>query len=80
MPKDGVEDIDRVVGANLKKERERLGLTLAIVAERAGCSLQMVSHYEGGHERIYLTRLVKLARALRRPLTYFLRGTGVKIT
>ncbi len=74
MPKDKISPVDVEVGVRIKQAREGAGMTLAQVAEVADVSLQQVQKYEGGAARIYLTRLIDIAKAIGRPLGFFLKG------
>jgi transcriptional regulator with XRE-family HTH domain len=78
MPKAKITSIDREVGAKIKAAREKTGMTLAQVAKKSGVSLQQIAKYEQGIARIYLARLVWIAKALGRSVTSFIDGIGGK--
>ncbi len=53
------------VAVLLRQERVRQGLSMSIVAERAGISQQMVSYVERGMRKPNLDTLLRLSAALR---------------
>jgi transcriptional regulator with XRE-family HTH domain len=73
MPKMKPAKIDRAVGERIKFERERQGLTLDEMGKLCGASAQSMYSYEQGRTSLYLGRLAKIAKALRRSMNYFLR-------
>jgi HTH-type transcriptional regulator / antitoxin PezA len=72
MPKLQITDVDVVIGERIRRERKRQDLTLRDVAEHTGMSLQMLAHYEGGRTSITVVRLLMIARALKKPVVFFL--------
>jgi transcriptional regulator with XRE-family HTH domain len=56
--------IDTAVGARLKVQRRRLGMSQALLAEGLGISFQQVQKYESGANRISASMLLKAARVL----------------
>jgi transcriptional regulator with XRE-family HTH domain len=65
MPNDaGREAVCRRVAALLREARERQGLSMTAVAERAGLSQQMVSYVERGMRKPTLDTLIRVAEAL----------------
>lgn len=53
-----------VVGHNIRRERERLGLPQDELAHRAGIHVTYLSGVENGHRNITLNVVEKIARAL----------------
>jgi transcriptional regulator with XRE-family HTH domain len=67
-------EYDIQVGARVREQRERRGLTQANLASGLGVSYQQVQKYETGTNRIPVSRLYKVAQALEVPVTYFFDG------
>jgi DNA-binding XRE family transcriptional regulator len=65
------EEINLAIGKRLSARRKALGLSLAQVAERCDVSLQQIHRYEIGQSSLSVAMLVKLARCLDAPLSYF---------
>lgn len=64
------------VGAVLRQERQRAGLTLEEVAHRAGTSTPTLSNYERGRKEPRLSTLDRVLRALGRRLVLTSRPVG----
>ncbi len=67
---DAVEDVDGVldaVGARLKAQRQRAGVTLAQLSADTGISVSTLSRLESGQRRPTLELLLLLPRAHRLP-------------
>jgi transcriptional regulator with XRE-family HTH domain len=62
------------IGARLKEERRRLGVTLEDAAEAAGLSAAMLSRIENGKAAPSLRALTRLSRALTIPMPEFFEG------
>ncbi|MFO0728618.1 MAG: shikimate kinase [Myxococcota bacterium] len=58
-----------VLGAEVRRERQRLGLSLRALAERSGLSERFVSDLERGKGNISIARLLDVAVALDVPLS-----------
>ena len=56
--------VSAAVARLLREERERQGLSMSIVAERAGISQQMVSYVEREQRKPTLDTLLRMAQAL----------------
>jgi transcriptional regulator with XRE-family HTH domain len=63
-PPAGELDLDRRLGLSIRRERARHHLTLAVLAERTGLSVGMISKIENGQASMSLDSLSRLARAL----------------
>jgi transcriptional regulator with XRE-family HTH domain len=72
------DDINKLIGSRLKRERVRQELTLEEVGKRIGTSLQAVAHHENGRTSITVVRLLLLAKALGKPITFFIEGEKAK--
>ena len=59
-----VERVCEAVAGILREERERRGLAMLTVAERAGVSQQMVSYVERGIRRPTLEMALRIAKAI----------------
>jgi transcriptional regulator with XRE-family HTH domain len=64
------------IGKRIQKAREETGLSQAELAARLGFTQAALSNYELGKRRLDLTNLEKIAKALNKPLVYFLEGPG----
>ncbi len=60
------------IGTRLQQAREELGITQQELAARLGCTQAALSNYELGRRRLYLANLERIARALGKPLSYFM--------
>lgn len=66
----------RIVGALIRQAREEAGQSPEELARLLGCSPERVREYEYGERPLPLPELEVLARALNRPLEYFLDHVG----
>ena len=57
-------DMRRLVGQNVRRVREKRGLTQEQFADRSGFSLQYISGLEGGHCNPTVVTVYELAAAL----------------
>lgn len=57
-------ELRAVVGRNIRRERERLGIAQDELAHRADIHVTYLSGVENGHRNITLNVLERLARAL----------------
>lgn len=64
--------MDYVLGRKLRLARTEAGLSQQALAERLGITFQQVQKYEKGANRIAASRLVSIAAAVDRPISYFL--------
>jgi transcriptional regulator with XRE-family HTH domain len=63
--------VDRNVGLRIKRRRTLLGMSQTALAEAAGVAFQQIQKYEHGENRVAASRLLRLAKALDVPLTWF---------
>jgi transcriptional regulator with XRE-family HTH domain len=82
LDQEGPNPVDTFVGTKVKSRRLMLGLSQEELAKSIGLTFQQVQKYERGTNRISVSRLVDISRALKAPLEYFIDGTlalgGVK--
>lgn len=71
---EGPHPVDTHVGAKVKSRRLMLGLSQEELAKSIGLTFQQVQKYERGTNRISVSRLVDISRALKSPIDYFLDG------
>ncbi len=71
---EGPHPVDTHVGAKVKSRRLMLGLSQEELAKSIGLTFQQVQKYERGTNRISVSRLMDIARALKAPLDYFTDG------
>ena len=62
-------DLDRRIGANVRRVRRAQSLNQAALAARIGASQQKIHMLESGRTRAVLNELVELARALETPFS-----------
>ena len=74
MDDEGPHPVDTHVGAKVKSRRLMLGLSQEELAKSIGLTFQQVQKYERGTNRISVSRLTEISRALKVPLDYFLEG------
>ncbi|MCW2257476.1 transcriptional regulator with XRE-family HTH domain [Providencia alcalifaciens] len=67
-----MENINQIVGKEIRKRRKNLGLSGMELADLIGISQQQISRYERGECNITLENLFSLAIALEVSLIYFL--------
>jgi transcriptional regulator with XRE-family HTH domain len=69
-----VDEVDLLVGRQLRRRRRLLGLTQQELAVACGVSFQQVQKYECAHNRLSVAMLWRLACALDVDLGYFFAG------
>jgi transcriptional regulator with XRE-family HTH domain len=74
MSIEGPDPVDTHVGAKVKTRRLMLGLSQEELAKAIGLTFQQVQKYERGTNRISVSRLVDISRALKVSFDYFLDG------
>ncbi|MFN7113547.1 MAG: helix-turn-helix domain-containing protein [Alphaproteobacteria bacterium] len=74
MDDEGPHPVDTHVGAKVKSRRLMLGLSQEELAKSIGLTFQQVQKYERGTNRISVSRLTEISRALKVPIDYFLEG------
>ncbi len=57
-------DLDVIMGLNIKVRRKALGLSQTAVAEAIGLTFQQLQKYERGTNRVSFSRLVEISHAL----------------
>lgn len=70
----GPNPVDIHVGSRVKSRRVILGLSQEELANSIGLTFQQVQKYERGTNRISVSRLVDICRALKSPMEYFYEG------
>lgn len=73
---EGPHPVDTHVGSRVKSRRLMLGLSQEELAKSIGLTFQQVQKYERGINRISVSRLADISRALKSPIDYFLEGCG----
>lgn len=67
----------RVIGALLQQARKEAGRSRKDLAQLLDCSVRRITAYEQGEQPIPMAELEILARALNRPIEYFLDSSGL---
>lgn len=57
-------DLDRIIGARLRKMRRRLNVSQTSAGESVGISFPQIQKYETGANRISVSTLIRLSKAL----------------
>lgn len=70
------EDIYALVGARVREERKKAGLTIERLAELAGISPSFLAYIENKGRKASLETVQKLARALRLPVVRLFKGAA----
>jgi transcriptional regulator with XRE-family HTH domain len=70
------DPIDAHVAQRLKLQRELTGFTQDKLGAAVGVSFQMIQKYENGSSRVGATRLMKIAKVLGVPVSWFFEGFG----
>jgi len=66
--------VDRYVGERIYSLRLAHGLSRAQLSKSIGVTHQQVEKYEKGRNRIYASRLLIIAKALSKNISYFVEG------
>ena len=66
--------VDRYVGKRIYSLRLSHGLSRAQLSKSIGLTPQQVEKYEKGRNRIYVSRLLLIAKALSKDISYFVAG------
>lgn len=74
MKSDYNKEIDRVIGMRIHELRLAMGLSRVQLAAQIGVTHQQLHKYEKGMNRICVSRLVDIARALKKNPNYFINA------
>ncbi len=74
---EGPHPVDTHVGSKVKSRRLMLGLSQEELAKSIGLTFQQVQKYERGTNRISVSRLADISKALKVSMDYFLDGCAV---
>ncbi len=69
-----VEELKKVVGGNIKKERIRRNLTQSALAEKVDMSIKQIAAIETGHSYPEAGTLIKISNALDVPPSFFYKS------
>jgi DNA-binding transcriptional regulator YiaG len=64
----------KIIGANLKRLRQKAGLTQAIIGKRLDVTFQQIQKYEAGQNRLPMEKLYLLKHLYDVPYEYFFIG------
>lgn len=59
-----IKKADKIAGKIVRRLRKGAGLSQEVLAERVGTSYQQIQKYETGQNRISISRLLEIAKAL----------------
>lgn len=71
-----ITDLDRLIGANIRFYRIRLGYTQEALGERLGITFQQVQKMERGVNRVSASRLFRIADLFEVPIEAFRRSSS----
>lgn len=71
--------LDAEIGARVKLARKLMGLNQQQLGDAAGITFQQIQKYERGQNRISASRLLQIAKALNKPITYFYGDENVAV-
>ncbi|MDR1983131.1 MAG: helix-turn-helix domain-containing protein [Holosporaceae bacterium] len=71
MPNIKPNDIDKLIGQNLRYARRHRNVTQEKLAEELGITFQQVQKYEKGENKIFTSRLFKISQILNIPFGFF---------
>lgn len=69
--------IDGQIGLKIKIKRNSLGMTQSVLADKVGVTFQQVQKYEKGVNKVSISKLYEIAKALETNVDYFLTDDGV---
>ena len=69
--------VDVQVGKKVRQRRTLMGLTQKELAAAVGITFQQVQKYEGGSNRISVSRLYEFCHVLGVPISFFFYGLGL---
>lgn len=78
LNEEGPHPVDVHVGNKVKTRRLMLGLSQEDLAKAIGLTFQQVQKYERGTNRISVSRLLDISKALKITYNYFLEGSVSK--
>lgn len=64
-------ELDRKIGKKILKLRVAMGLSRDVIAKYIGVTHQQVAKYESGDDRLSVSRLLEIAKALKTDPSYF---------
>ena len=73
MPRRPCDELDRIIGANIRRKRVARGMTQAALGSCLSVTPQQVQKYERGESSIAAVNLVRLAVMVNCQLEEFLR-------
>tara|TARA_B100002019_G_scaffold279720_1_gene281890 strand:+ start:905 stop:1348 length:444 start_codon:yes stop_codon:yes gene_type:complete len=73
-----VDSLDKFIGQRVRKLRVVKGLSQEKLAEQLGITFQQVQKYEQGTNRISVSRLIYISKALGTPIDYFFKNLQSK--
>ena len=69
-------DTERAIGARVRFARIQKHLSQGALGEHLGISFQQVQKYETGKDRIAASQLLKIAKVLDEPISFFVEDVG----
>ena len=70
-PKNGIDKVDKAVGARVRLRRMELGVSQSALGDALGVTFQQIQKYEKGTNRISASRLQRIADELKVPVAFF---------
>jgi DNA-binding XRE family transcriptional regulator len=71
---DKIKKVRQALGANIRRFRQKAGLTQEELAEKADFHPVYISQVESGHKALSIEAVWKISKALQVPMSHFFRG------
>lgn len=65
------EQVERYIGGRIREARREKGVSQLVLSERIGVDRATIAKYEKGQARLLFVRLLAIAVALSKPISYF---------
>ena len=75
MSKKAPNALDQAIGAQVRARRLQVGMSQERLGDALGLTFQQIQKYEKGTNRMAISRLDEIARALGVDINFFLEGT-----
>jgi transcriptional regulator with XRE-family HTH domain len=73
-PKAQNKEAERYIGSRVRTARLMINISQEKLADELGLTFQQVQKYEKGTNRIAVSRLLQISKALKQPLAFFVEG------
>jgi transcriptional regulator with XRE-family HTH domain len=77
MSQKSTSHVDKIIGSRIRARRLMAGMTQERLAEALNITFQQVQKYEKGANRVTVSRMIEIAKALDVEVTSFLDGAAI---